>query len=127
MVGLQVPITPIRGQILVTEPIKPIVRIPTLEVSYLAFKRNPDLTPKSEKVDMTCGLSQNPKGNVYVAVTKEFVGLNNETTPMGTSMMARRALDFFSGRSPVKVVRSYAGLRPYTADGLPIMGTVPGM
>jgi sarcosine oxidase subunit beta len=127
MIGLQVPITPIRGQILVTEPIKPIVRVPTLEVSYLAFKRNPDLAPKSEKVDVTCGLSQNPKGNVYIAVTKEFVGLNNETTPMGISMMARRALDFFPGLSPAKVIRSYAGLRPYTPDGLPIMGTVPGM
>jgi sarcosine oxidase subunit beta len=127
MAGLQVPITPIRGQILVTEPIKPIIRVPTLEVSYLAFKRNPNLAPKSEKVDVTCGLSQNPKGNVYIAVTKEFVGLNNETTPIGMSMMARRALDFFPGLSPVKVIRSYAGLRPYTADGLPIMGTVPGM
>jgi len=127
MVGLKVPVTPIRGQIMVTEAVTPIIRVPTLEVRYLAFKRNPNLAPKSEKVDVTCGLSQNPKGNVYIAVTKEFVGLNNETTPMGMSMMARRALDFFPGLSRAKVIRSYAGLRPYTPDGLPILGTVPGM
>jgi len=126
MVGLKVPVTPIRGQIMVTEAVAPIIRVPTLEARYLAFKRNPNLSPKSEKVDVTCGLSQNPKGNVYIAVTKEFVGLNNETTPLGMSMIARRALDFFPGLSPVKVIRSYAGLRPYTPDGLPIMGTVPG-
>ena len=126
MVGLKVPVTPIRGQIMVTEAVAPIIRVPTLEARYLAFKRNPNLSPKSEKVDVTCGLSQNPKGNVYIAVTKEFVGLNNETTPLGMSMIARRALDFFPGLSPAKVIRSYAGLRPYTPDGLPIMGTVPG-
>ena len=39
--------------------------------------------------------------------------------------MAKRALRFFPTIRDIHVIRSYAGLRPYTPDHLPIVSLVP--
>ena len=41
--------------------------------------------------------------------------------------LAQKAITFYPGLSNLHVIRAYAGLRPYTADGLPILGKVEGL
>jgi sarcosine oxidase subunit beta len=125
MVGLEIPIVPLRGEILVTETMPPIVRIPVTEAGYITVKRNPELVKKMSKSGATSGISQSDRGNVYIGASKQFVGFNTCNSSGGMADLAQRAVHFFPALSGARVIRAYAGLRPYTSDGLPILGSVP--
>ena len=127
MVDLEIPITPLQGEIVVTEPVAPIVHIPSTEAGYVAVKRNPDLVKQMAHAGVTCGISQSKRGNVYIGASKQFVGYNTNSSIVGIKTLVRRAVRFFPSLSDVKMIRAYAGLRPYTSDGLPILGKVDGL
>ncbi|MBW1699310.1 MAG: FAD-binding oxidoreductase [Deltaproteobacteria bacterium] len=127
MAGLEIPITPLQGEIIVTEPVAPVVRIPSSEAGYIAVKRNPGLIKQMDHAGVTCGISQSERGNVYIGASKQFVGHNTSSSVVGIRTLARRAVRFFPSLSDVKMIRAYAGLRPYTSDGLPILGKVDSL
>jgi glycine/D-amino acid oxidase-like deaminating enzyme len=125
-VGLKIPIIPMRGQILVTEAVEPIIRIPAIEGRYLVMKRNPELLQQTNeaRLEITCNISQSPRGNLHIGASKEFIGHNVNCSPRVLSQLARNAIKFFPDLSTLHIIRSYAGLRPHTSDGLPIIGQV---
>ena len=45
----------------------------------------------------------------------------------GLRGIARRTMAVLPGLSALNVIRSFAGLRPYTPDGLPILGPIEGL
>lgn len=126
MVGLEIPIVPMRGQILVTEAVAPTIRIPVIEGRYLVMKRNPELLQQTNEVglEVTCNISQSPMGNIHIGASKESVGYSVNCSPNVMAQLARNAIKFFPDLSSLHVIRSYAGLRPRTSDGLPIIGKV---
>lgn len=124
MVGLEIPITPLQGEKIVTEPVAPVVHIPSTEAGYITVKRNPDLVKQLDHSGVTCGISQSERGNVYIGASKQFVGHITNNSTDGIKTLARRAIRFFPSLSGVKMIRAFAGLRPYTSDGLPILGKV---
>ena len=127
MLGLEIPIVPLRGQILITEAVEPLVRVATTEGKYLIVKRDPEMLEKTTSSGVTLGISQTPRGNIHIGASKEFVGHNTETLPEAMAVLAQRAITFFPELSGVNVIRSFAGLRPYTPDGVPILGRVQGI
>lgn len=127
MVGLEVPITPLKGQLMVTESVPPLIRVPTIESRYLAVKRNPELLKKTTRSGVTFSTWQDADGKVYLGSSKEFVGDNRKTTIDAMTTLAKKAINFYPGLSNLHVIRAYAGLRPYTSDGLPIVGKVQGL
>ena len=127
MLGLEIPIKPLRGQILVTEPAPPMIRIPTIESRYLFVKRSPELMKKATRAGVTCGVWQSLNGNIYLGSSKEFAGFNRGTTPEAIATEAQKSIRFYPGLSRLHVIRIYAGLRPYTSDGIPILGPVEGI
>jgi len=127
MLGLEIPIVPLRGQILITEAVEPLVRVATTEGRYLIVKRDPEMLEKTTTLGITLGISQTPRGNIHIGASKEFVGYNTETIPEAMAVLAQRAIAFFPKLSGVNVIRSFAGLRPYTPDGVPILGRVQGI
>jgi sarcosine oxidase subunit beta len=126
MVGIKIPIIPLRGQILVTEPAPPLLRVPTIESRYLAVKRDPELLKKTTRSGVTCGIWQSVRGNIYLGSSKEFVGYNRGITQEAMATIAQKTITFYPGLAGLQVIRAYAGLRPYTEDGLPILGRVEG-
>ncbi len=96
MVGLNVPVRPQRGQILVTEKMKP-------------FLRHPIQT-----------LRQTNEGGLQIGDSVEEVGHDLGLRLGVLSVLARRAVGIFPHLKNVNVVRSWSALRVMTQDGYPI-------
>ena len=94
--GLNMPVQPERGQILVTERVKPVLGMLTLLVRQTA------------------------EGSVMIGESHEDVGLNDATTPDVQQALAARAVRTFPFLRDVRVVRHWAALRVMSPDGLPI-------
>ena len=98
MVGLEVPVRPVRGQILVSEPLPPVI---------------------SHILD---DVRQSPSGNLLVGRLDEEAGYRNVCTPEGIGALASRARKIMPLTEKVHFIRAYSGLRPMPADELPILG-----
>lgn len=127
MVGVGIPIRPRRGQIIVTEACPPMVSHCLLSARYIAAKYDPGIATGERQ-----GLSieQTASGNLLLGSTREFVGYDRRTTIEGLRHIAAGALGVIPALKQVRAIRSFAGLRPYTPDGLPILGPmeeVPGL
>lgn len=96
MVGLNVPIRPQRGQLLVTERLAPLLPIPA------------------------SGLRQTAEGTVMIGVTQEEVGFDLATTTEGAARITRKALKILPELAQAKLVRQWSCLRIMTPDGNPV-------
>ena len=96
MVGLDVPLRPLRGQILVTERLAPLLPLPA------------------------SGLRQTGEGTVMIGVTQEDVGYDLGTTTAGAVQMTRKALRILPDLARAKLVRQWACLRVMTPDDNPV-------
>jgi glycine/D-amino acid oxidase-like deaminating enzyme len=95
-VGLNAPVAPNRGQVLVSERVAPFLHYPTLNVR------------------------QTDEGSVQFGDSMEEVGLNDFTTTHVLSDIARRGVRAFPMLKDVRLVRMWAALRVYSPDGFPI-------
>lgn len=131
MIIVDVPVLPQRGQILVTEQCDPILKTLVSGAEYLGTKGNiPELLPTDEeaaRLGLGFTAEQAASGNILLGSTREFVGFDNNTTPEAMNAIARNAMRFLPWVEDLDVIRSFAGLRPCSPDGLPIMGTVKGV
>lgn len=131
MIIVDVPVLPQRGQILVTEPRDMVLKPIVYAAEYLGAKAGLEgLTPSDEEA-MRLGLGftceQTASGNFLVGSTREFVGFDRSTTPEGMNAIAANAVRYLPFLGDLDVIRSFAGLRPCSPDGLPILGTVKGV
>jgi glycine/D-amino acid oxidase-like deaminating enzyme len=97
-VGLAVPVVPSRGQILVTEPIPPLVRRPVGLVT------------------------QSRRGNVLISGVEGFGGLVRRADLPTAISQARKATRLFPALRDIRCCRIFPALKPWPADGLPILG-----
>lgn len=126
MVGLDTPITPRKGEVLITEQTEPLLTAIYLEARYIAVKHNPKLAETSNDPGLRKGvglvIEQTESGNMLIGSSREFVGFNRHTSWDVVSAIAARASHFFPALANVSIIRSFAGLRPFTPDGLPYVG-----
>lgn len=121
MVGIEIPIEPRRGQLLVTEA-RPELLKPWLgSANYIAAKFNPQLAREGAG---GVSIDQTQNGNLLLGSTREFVGYDRRTTAAGLKQIASRAVRILPDLKHTNIIRAFAGLRPYTPDGLPILGNV---
>jgi len=66
-------------------------------------------------------------GEAWIGSTMEKVGFVNETTPEGLARIRRGAAQLVPALSDVAFTRTWSGLRPMSADGLPIISTDPNV
>ena len=66
-------------------------------------------------------------GRVLVGSTVEDVGFETSTTPRSIDELVRFAVQWVPELAGAGLEQSWAGLRPRTADGLPYLGSVPGL
>lgn len=95
-VGLIAPAEAVRGQILVTERLKPFIGYPMI------------------------GMRQTNEGSVQIGSTSEIVGLDEGTTSDKIAWMARRAVATYPALANARLVRAWGALRILTPDGYPI-------
>ncbi len=69
-------------------------------------------------------------GNLLLGSSREFVGYDRAVSGKVVAAIAARAGRFLPALARTDVIRSYAGLRPWTPDHLPLVGPVaaaPGL
>ena len=131
--GLELPIKPRRGQILVTEPLPSMLRHVLLCACYLIAKYHPeelDLADRQHRLGVGLAVEQTAHGGLLIGSTREFVGFDRRTTLAGIEAVARHAKRILPALANVNIIRTFSGLRPHTPTGLPILGPVaelPGL
>ena len=96
LVGMEVPVEPVRGQILVSERIQPWLSMPTTFVRQTA------------------------DGTVLFGDTHEDVGFDIRTTSAAMRDIARNAVRSFPFLAGLRVARAWAALRIWPTDGYPV-------
>jgi len=124
LVHLDIPIKPRRGQLLVTEPMPPVLNRGVLSAKYIAAKFDPAL---AETEGEGISIDQTSSGNFLLGSTREFVGFDTRTTHQAMTNIATHAMHIIPQLKDTHIIRAFAGLRPYTPDGLPILGNVDGV
>lgn len=119
--GIDIPIIPRQGQILVAEVIGTLVSQTVTEFGYIMtkyakkdYKRN--VTPDMEKYGVAMVVEPTEAGNFLVGSSRQFRGFDTRTDFLTLQALAQRAMRFFPCIQNINVIRSYAGLRPYTKD-----------
>jgi hydrogen cyanide synthase HcnC len=96
MIGLDAPVRPNRGQIIVTERAAPFLRFPMLTVR------------------------QTDEGSVLIGESQQDVGYATGMDTSVLSVLADHAARMFPLLGQLRVVRTWSALRVMTPDGLPI-------
>lgn len=94
--GMEMPVFPLRGQIMVTERVQPFLDYPTAHVR------------------------QTVEGGMLLGDSKEDVGFDDGTTAGVMNEIAQRATRAFPFLKDAKIVRAWGALRVMTPDGFPI-------
>ena len=104
MVGVEIPVTPCRGQVMVTEKLPHLVKR-----QIMGFEPWP--TPTWP-------------GTILLGSTTEFVGFEKSTDYKTIIEFARELSALFPFLQDVHIIRTYAGIRPATRDNTPFIGPV---
>ena len=64
---------------------------------------------------------------MIIGGTREFADYEGENTFEAVEVMLKRAARFFPALKNVAVIRFFSGFRPFTPDGMPLLGPVRGV
>ena len=134
MAGINIPIQPRQGQLLVAEKtFSPYYR-KIQEFGYVMaksqnnnYKRN--VRQELEELGIAFVFEPTLSDNFLIGSSRAFVGFDTSVSIEVMQGLAERAIRFFPVMEDINVIRAYAGLRPYVSDHLPIIShvdTVPG-
>lgn len=119
--GIDLPIRPRQGVLLVTEEVPGLFNRAVTEGAYMALRANGTADPKAPPVFVA---EPTFRGNILIGSSRRFVGHSTDPDPDLVLAIAERASYFASALSKVKIIRTFAGLRPWTPDSYPIVGAV---
>ena len=99
--GLKIPVRPQRGQLIVTERLAPMLTYPM------------------------SGVRQTHEGSLMLGVSNEEVGFDTSVTADVLKKIAKDAIEALPDLAGVRMVRSWAALRPLAPDHFPIYQQSP--
>ena len=105
--GISIPIVPARGQVIITEACRPMINRSVSLLSHLYIK-------------------QTASGNFYLGSYPEYAGLENRVTLETPAAYAGILVNVMPVLARIRLLRFFAGFRPMSEDGFPIIGSLPG-
>lgn len=120
--GVSIPVTPIRGNILVTESIRS--QYPQIAAEMHDVGMNQESTLSSDQhreFNVRMLFSPTTSGNILIGRSEESAGYDNSVNYRVIRALAQRAIRFFPFLRDLHCIRAYAGLRPCTPDDFPII------
>lgn len=123
MVGLDIPVIPRRGHIIVTEPV-PDDLINCKIILAAGYMQTLGAT---SGVAMSANIQQTQSGNLLLGSSRDFGGFDRTVKPEVIRAQLVRNLRFLPALANIHVIRTYAGLRPYSPDLVPIISTGDGV
>ncbi|QNR68410.1 FAD-binding oxidoreductase [Paenibacillus peoriae] len=130
--GLDLPIIPRKGHILVSARMPSIGNRKVMEFGYLMskFGGQRSVDELYEKYGVALVFEPTASQNILIGSSRQFVGMDTRVDQQVIRLIARRAIRFFPALANVPLMRAYTGLRPWTPDHLPIVSAVdevPGL
>lgn len=125
LAGVELPVLPRRGFVLVTEPLPKVVRHKVYAADYVA-----DVASDSAALQTSGVVEGTAAGPVLIGASRERVGFDRTLSTEVLRRLAAQAVALFPVLGTVRALRTYAGFRPYLPDHLPAIGpdpTVPGL
>jgi sarcosine oxidase subunit beta len=126
LAGVELPVVPRRGELVVTERGAGLARHYLMSAKYLVAKADPEAAARSSDPRVRIGhgfcLEVNAQGQCIIGSTRSFVGYDRSVTPEGIAIVLAEAIKRVPAVAKVQVLRSFAGLRPYVDDKKPIIG-----
>jgi glycine/D-amino acid oxidase-like deaminating enzyme len=120
LAGVDLPVAPRRGFVLVTEPLPRVVRHKVYYADYVA-----DVASDSAALQSSPVVEGTRAGTVLIGATRERVGFDRRWSPAAVQALADGARTLFPFLADVAVLRGYRGFRPYCPDHLPVIGPDP--
>lgn len=126
MVGLDIPILPRKGQLIVASRQQPVGLRKVMEFGYLISKFGGEriVDADMEKYGVALVFEPTESQNFLIGSSREFGGFDTKVNHEVTKLIAKRAIRFYPKIADMTVIRTYAGLRPWTEDHLPIISRV---
>ncbi|MFJ5772130.1 NAD(P)/FAD-dependent oxidoreductase [Psychrobacillus sp. NPDC093180] len=129
MVGIDIPIRPRKGMVLISEKTKPIVSQKVHEFGYMLSKFE-DITYKRavsklvEENNIAFTIEPTEADNFLLGGHRAFKGYDISSENDVMRGIAERAIRFLPILKDINCIRAYAGIRPWVADHLPIVSEV---
>ncbi|MBU8864943.1 NAD(P)/FAD-dependent oxidoreductase [Paenarthrobacter aromaticivorans] len=117
LAGVNVPVLPRRGFVMVTEPLPPMVHHKVYAAEYIDNVGSSDAGLQASPV-----VEGTPSGTILIGSTRERVGFDPAVSTDALRTLARNAVALFPFLEHVKAIRHYHGFRPYCPDHLPVIG-----
>ena len=137
MLGVNIPIVPVRGQMWSTDALPPsLYRVISSTESTLAWHRSPRSAPDAPPWLTHRGATrltrhlygrQRRTGEVIFGGDRQTLGFETSVSDTGIESNKRHAEEVLPFLAEVPVRHTWSGLMPFSLDGAPIIGLVPGM
>lgn len=134
LVGVNIPIRPRKGHILITEPIPPLSETHLWSAAYIASKLGEDTVAERDPYEQQIGhgfvFSRSEKGNHLLGGSREFVGFDKSPDLRVVETILKYARHYVPRLKDINIIRIIANFRPATPDGKAIVGAVdnqPGL
>ena len=134
MIGLNIPIQPVRGQMWATDSIPPRIfhTISSMESSEYWHKNPivnedspPELTHNGDsRVTRHLYGRQRANGEVIFGGDRELLGFRDDVSFTGIEVNKTHAGEILPFLDQLSVKRTWSGIMPFTPDGLPLIGRI---
>ena len=135
MLGISIPIVPVRGQMWATEPLPPRVfhAISAVE-SYSHWAGSPDTSPGQppelthvgeKRVTRHLYGRQTRDGEVIFGGDRQALGYDRTLDAGGIDVNFQHVAEILPFLAELSIKRSWSGLMPFSLDGKPIIGSIP--
>ncbi|HYU71155.1 MAG TPA: FAD-dependent oxidoreductase [Ktedonobacteraceae bacterium] len=122
LVGLDLPILPRKGHIVVTEPLPRLVHHKVFEASYS------DTVSSSDAALQVSSVVEGTKsGTILLGSSRQLVGFDPTIEAHVVQAIVQRAVRYFPILASAHALRSYVGFRPFAPDHLPVIGEEPNV
>ncbi|PEY30124.1 glycine oxidase [Bacillus cereus] len=126
MLDVKIPIQPRKGHIIVASRQEPVGTRKVMEFGYLIskFGGTRHVDEETEKYGVALVFEPTESQNFLIGSSRQFVGFQTKVDTSVIKCIAKRAIRFYPKMADMLLIRTYAGLRPWTADHLPIISHV---
>jgi sarcosine oxidase subunit beta len=133
LLDLDIPIVPVRGQMWATAPEPPrIFHTMAAAESSLDWHRDrgatpPELTHRDgRRVTRHLYGRQRRNGEIIFGGDRELAGWDTTPTAPGIATNRAHAIEVLPFLAALPIARTWAGLMPFSLDGKPLIGRIPG-
>jgi D-hydroxyproline dehydrogenase subunit beta len=118
--GVELPVRPRRGVVLVTSRMPHRVFHKVYDADYVGAVESSDADLQTSSV-----VESTASGTVLIGSSRQQVGFDDRLQVEVLRQLAARALTLFPFLADMSVMRAYGGFRPYMPDHLPVVGPDP--